>query len=183
MATVESILALDGDGAEQTIRTLGGAYTSSISITRTADTNAYTANDAIGAATGSTAAKEFASIGAAGEHIEIMSAALMIEASALIASEAAYSLYLYDVTPPSAYGDNAAWDLPSGDRSAFMGKIALGTPVDLGSTLYIRTNNLGHVVKLASGSTSLYAYLVTDAGYTPTSARVYKVTLRVRRAN
>jgi hypothetical protein len=183
MATVESILALDAGGDEQTIRTLGGAYTSAISITRTADTNAYAANDAIGAATGSTAAKEFASIGAAGEHVEIMSAELLIEASALIASEAGYSLYLYDALPASAYGDNAAWDLPSGDRANFLGKIALGTPVDLGSTLYIRTNNLGHVVKLAASVTSLYAYLVTDAGYTPTSSRVYKVTLRTRRAN
>jgi hypothetical protein len=183
MATVESILARDSDGDEQTIRTLGGAYTSSISITRVADTNAYAANDVIGAATGSTAAKEFASIGAAGEHIEILSAFLLIEATGLIASEAAYSLYLYDAIPPSALGDNAAWDLPSGDRANFLGKIALGTPVDLGSTLFIATDNIGKVVKLAASVTSLYAYLVTDAGYTPTSARVYKVTLRTRRAN
>lgn len=180
---VEEIVARDADAEDRTIRTIGGAYSSSISITRVADTNAYAANDAIGAATGSTAAKEFASIGAAGEHIEILSAFLMIEASALIASEAGYSLYLYDALPGSAYGDNAAWDLPSGDRNSFLGKIALGTPVDLGSTLFIAADNIGKVVKLAAASTSLYAYLVTDAGYTPTSARVYRVTLRVRRAN
>lgn len=183
MAITETLTGIDKDGEPKEWRTLGGAYTSSISITRVADTNAYAANDAIGAATGSTAAKEFAAIGAAGEHIEILSAFLMIEASALIASEAGYSLYLYDALPASAYGDNVAWDLPSGDRANFLGKIALGTPVDLGSTLFIATDNIGKVVKLAAGVTSLYAYLVTDAGYTPTSGRVYKVTLRTRRAN
>jgi len=181
---IESVGVIDSDGAEQTMRTIGGAYKTTVTITRVADTNAYGAGDCIGAATGSTAAKEFATMGPSGDYITIIGAVLEIDASALIASEAGYTLYLYDAIPASAYGDNTAWDLPSGDRDNFLGKIALGTPVDLGSTLWVETNetSLKKTVKLASSSTSLYAYLTTDAAHTPTSARVYKVTLITRRA-
>lgn len=151
------------------------AYKSAVTLTRPADTAAYAANDVIGAATGSTAAIEFASIGPNAGHIRLSSVALRIDATALIASEAGYTLHFYSVTPPSALGDNAAFDLPSGDRASYLGKIALGTPVDLGSTLWIETHNINKQLTLAG--TSLFAYLVTDAGYTPTSARVHVITL------
>lgn len=184
MAAVESVTVIDSDGTEREIRQVGGSYRSEISIMRTNDTNNYAAMDAIGAATGSTAAKEFASIGPAGEVIIIDSASLMIEASALLSGEGAYWLFLYESIPPSAYGDNAAWDLPSGDRSVFLDKIDLGTPVDLGSTLFVKTDNLNKRVKLASSSSSLFAYLVTNAAYSAqTASRVYKVRLIARRAH
>ena len=152
-------------------------HTASVSITRPADTAAYAANDVIGAATGSTAAQEFTYVGLAGNNISITGVELEVDAAALIASEAAYTLHLYSSTPASAYGDNVAWDLPSGDRAAYLGTISLGTPVDLGSTLYVGTNGINKQVKLTSGSTSLFAYVLTAAGYTPTSARVYKITI------
>lgn len=152
-----------------------GGYNASATITRTADTNAYAAADVIGAATGSTAAIEFTSMGPSAGRISITGTILEVDASALIASEAGYTLHLYSVTPPSALGDNAPFDLPAGDRASYLGKLALGTPVDLGSTLWVEVNNIGKQVKLAG--TSLFGYLVTDAGYTPTSARVYVVKL------
>ncbi len=146
-----------------------------VTLTRTNDTNAYTANDVIGAATGSTAALTFANMGPSGGTIMITSAQLEIDASALISGETSYALYLYNVTPPSALGDNAAFDIPSGDRAAFLGKINLGTPVDEGSTLYVEVNGINKQVKLAG--TSLFAYLVTVGAYTPTASRVHVVTL------
>lgn len=149
--------------------------TASVSVTRTADTNAYAAKDVIGAATGSTAALTFSNMGQAGKDIIIRSAEIEVDASALIASEAGYTLWFYSITPPSALGDNVAFDIPSGDRASFLGKLALGTPVDEGSTLYLRTENINMQMKLAGAD--LFAYLTTDAGHTPTSARVYKVTL------
>lgn len=150
-------------------------YSAAVALTRTADTNAYAANDVLGAATGSTAALTFASMGPSGADVMITSAALEIDASAVISGETSYRLYLYNVTPPSALGDNVAWDLPSGDRASFLGYVDLGTPVDLGSTLYVQTDNINTQIKLSG--TSIFAYLVTIGAYTPTSARVHKITL------
>lgn len=119
-------------------------------------------------------AKEFLAIGPAGASVMITSVSLEVDHTALVASEATYTLHLYNVTPPSAPADNAAWDLPSGDRASYLGLIALGTPVDLGSTLYVETNSVNKQIKL-SGS-SVFGLLVTVAGITPTAA-ARKVTL------
>jgi hypothetical protein len=119
-------------------------------------------------------AKEFTFMGPSARNIRITGVEFEVDHTALIASEAAYRLYLYSVTPPSALADNAAWDLPSGDRASFLGYVDLGTPVDLGSTLYVQTINVNKEVKLAG--TSLFGYLVTIAGFTPTAA-ARKVTL------
>lgn len=153
----------------------GSAYSASVSITRTADTNAYAANDVIGAATGSTAAVEFTNMGPSGASVMITGCSLEVDATALVSGEATYRLFLYSATPPSALGDNAAFDLPSGDRSVFLDYIDISTPVDIGSTLFIKMDNLGKQVKLTG--TSIFAYLVTVGAFTPASATVRKVTL------
>jgi hypothetical protein len=150
-------------------------YTSSVTITRPNDTAAYAANDVIGAATGSTAAVEFTNVGPSGGNIFITSAEFEVRAAALISGETSYRLHLYSVTPPSALGDNAAHDLPSGDRASYLGYISLGTPVDLGSTLYVGTDGINKHIKLAG--TSLFGYLVTIGAFTPAAETVRKVTL------
>jgi hypothetical protein len=157
---------------------LGGASgygNASASITRTNDTNAYTANDVVGAATGSTAAIEFTNMRPTAGQIRIVSSSLRIDAAAVIASETSYLLHMYSVTPPSALGDNAAFDIPSGDRASYLGFMSLGTPADLGSTLYVETNNIQKVVVLTG--TSLFGYLVTVGAYTPTASRVHTIKL------
>ena len=151
------------------------AYGASVTITRPNDTNAYTANDVIGAATGSTAAVEFKGMGESGSRIMITSSQFEIDASAVISGETSYLLHLYNVTPPSALGDNAAFDLPSGDRASYLGFISLGTPADLGSTLYVEANIVNK--QMALSGQSLFGYLVTVGAYTPTAQRVYKITL------
>ena len=100
--------------------------------------------------------------------VMIRQSILRVNHTALVASEAGYTLHLYNVTPPSALADNDAWDLPSGDRASYLGKLALGTPVDVGSSLWIETTQAKPVFLPAGGV--LYAYLVTDAGITPTAA-------------
>jgi hypothetical protein len=147
-----------------------------VSLTRTNDTNAYGANDILGAATGSTAALTFASMGPSAGAIIIVGASLEVDSSALISGETEYRLHLYNITPSSALGDNAAFDLPSGDRDAYLGYIDFGTPVDLGSTLYVKRSGLLMPIKLAG--TSLFGYLVTIGAYTPTASRVYRVALQ-----
>ena len=166
-----------GTPAGGVVSTQGFAYNSTVTLTRTNDTNAYTANDVIGAATGSTAALSFAAIGpSGGGPVMLTTVRFAINLSAVISGMANFRLYFYNVTPPSALGDNAAWDLPSGDRTAFLGFIDLGTPVDLGSTLYVETNQYNKQIEVPSGG-SLFGYLVTIGAYTPSSAMVHKITL------
>ena len=147
-------------------------FTASVTFTRPADINAYTANDVVGA---TAAALEFTNSGASGGAIIINSAELEIDINAVPAGMTTHTLHLYGVTPPSALADSAAFDLPAGDRASYLGSLALGTPVDLGSTLYVRTNNIDAQFRLTG--TSLFGYLVTVGGYTPASAVVSKITL------
>lgn len=146
-----------------------------VSVTRTADTNVYAANDVEGPATGSTAALDFNLGAISGSNVMIVGTAFERDASAIISGETSYRLHLYNVTPPSALGDNAAFDIPSGDRASYLGYIELGIPIDMGSTLYVEQNGLNKQVKLSG--THIFGYLVTIGGYTPTSAAVHKVTL------
>lgn len=154
-ATSDGGLAISGQG-----------YAVSASFTPAAA--AYLANDTMDVA------KEFASIGPSGRNIRITGAELEVDTTGLQSGETSYRLYLYSVTPPSALADNAAFDLPSGDRASFLGYVDLGTPVDLGSTLYVQSTNIDKDLKLAG--TSLFGYLVTNSAFTATAV-ARKVTL------
>lgn len=147
----------------------------SVSVTRPSDTTAYAANDVVGVTGGGTATITFALSAVSGSRIMITSAALERDASAVISGETSYTLHLYNATQPSAQIDNAAFDLASGDRTAYLGSIDLGTPVDLGSTLYIATDGINKQIKLAG--TGLFGVLVTAGAYTPVSAAVHVVTI------
>lgn len=151
------------------------AYAAAVSLTRTNDTNAYAANDVVGAATGSTAALTFAIAPAAGGQVVITSVALEADVAAVISGEVGYRLHLYNVTPPSALGDNVAWDLPAGDRASYLGYIDLGQPVDLGSTLYIETNGINKQITASGGN--VFGYLVTLGAFTPSASSVRVVTM------
>jgi hypothetical protein len=151
----------------QVAQTYGGT---GVTVTRPANTTAYAAGDVVGGAI------TFASMAPAAGVIWISSAALEIDVTAIPSGMTSFRLYLYSVTPPSGLGDNAAFDLPSGDRASFLGFINLGTPEDLGSTLYAQADNIGHPIRAAG--TAIYGYLVTAGGFTPAAnSEVYKLTL------
>jgi len=160
-------------------------YKSTVAITRPANTTPYTAGDVVGQAdTGTpanagTAILEFTSIGPSGGHILITGADLEIDVTAVPSGMTSFTLWLYD-SSPTAILDNAAWDFPAGDRGKLLGKIELGTPVDVGSTLFVQTDRTSHQGqwKLAAGSTSLFGELVTNGGYTPSSGAVKSIRLR-----
>jgi hypothetical protein len=172
---IQRVVLSDNTGADINFATQAVSPTP-LSLTRTADTNAYTANDVIGSATTSGgAALDMGVCGVSGADVLITSVAFEIDVTAVISGMANYRLYLYNVTPPSALGDNAAWDLTSGDRASYLGYVDLGTPVDLGSTLYVEVNGVNKHLKLLG--THLFAYLVTTGAYTPSSAMVHKITL------
>jgi hypothetical protein len=140
-------------------------------ITRSANTTIYPAGAVVGGV-------QSWAVGPAAGSIAITGAQLNILLSAVPAGMTSFRLYLYNVTPPSAIADNAAWTLAAGDQSAYLGYVDIGTPVlpATGSTmLVIEANNINKQVK--TGSATIYGYLVTNGGYTPTSAEKYDVTL------
>lgn len=151
------------------IAVAAGGYSSTAVFTPAAA--AYAAGDIM------QGAREFTNLGrATGGEVVITGAILRVDTTALQASEASYTLHLYSVTPPSALADNAAWDLPSGDRVSYLGSITLGTPVDVGSTLRIETNGINKQITVPSGG-SVFGYLVTAAGFTATAV-ARNVTLK-----
>lgn len=169
----DAVVVVDGSSGKPVNGAGAGV---SVSFTRPNDTSAYTANDVLGSATGTTAALRFSNLrpGGAGEYL-ITSTTLEIDLAAIPSGMTTFELALYNVTPPSALGDNAAWDVPSGDRSAYLGRIQLGAPVDLGSTLHVSADGINKQITLTG--TDVFAYLTTDAGYTPAAQTVYKVAL------
>jgi hypothetical protein len=143
-----------------------------VSTTRPNDTNAYAAGDVIGTATNATAAMKFTGIGPTGGVIRITGSRHEIDVAAIPTYTGTWSfrLHLYSITPPSALGDNAVWDLPAGDRPYYLGFVDLGSPVDFGSTLYIQQTGLDYDFELTTAD--LWGYLVTNAAYTPTALAV-----------
>lgn len=145
-------------------------------ITRPSDTTTYGNVDVVGVTGGGTACIEFTNMGpSGGGEIEIVSSRFQRNASALIGSEAGYTLYLYNITQPSAQIDNDVFTLAAGDMAAYLGKISLGTPVDEGALLHVEVNNIGKQITLLSSS--LFGVLVTVVGYQPASASVHVVEL------
>lgn len=102
-----------------------------------------------------------------GSLIRILTTIIKIDQTSIQANEAAYTLQCYSVTPPSAHADNDPWTLASGDLTAYRGAIALGAPLDLGAACYVKTPLVDLDIKLTAAS--LFAELVTVAGFTPTA--------------
>jgi hypothetical protein len=97
----------------------------------------------------------------AGSTIRILTSELKIDATAVIASETSYTLHLYSRTPPSAQADNAAWSLASADLPYYLGSLALGTVVDLGAAVWVKTGGHNLDITLETIVTSIYGSLVT----------------------
>jgi hypothetical protein len=146
------------------------------SITRPANTTDYGAGDVIGQADATTAAEagtavlEFANAPSKGT---IKSATLRVDIDAVPAGMAAMRLHLFK-SAPTAILDNAAWGLPAGDRSAYLGYIEL-TPADLGATLWAQSDSQAKRISTVNGK--LYGILQTVGGHTPPSAGVYDIVL------
>jgi hypothetical protein len=135
---------------------------------------AHAANDVVGAAAG---ALTFAGIcPAAGREIIFTSTRLRYDLATVPAGMTSFRLYLYNVTPPSALADDAPWDLPSGDRASFLGYLDLGSPVDLGSTLYVETN--GNQKQVTCASANVFGYLVTNGAYTTVNTDVIALVVK-----
>lgn len=148
-------------------------YRSAAAITRPANTTAYSAGDVVGGVL------TFLAAGPTAGHVVLMSCDFRYDVASVPSGATSFRLYLYSVTPPSALADNAGWDLPAGDRNAFIGYVDLGSVVDLGSTLFAQADQVNKQVKLGASETALYGYLVTSAAFTPAAnSETAQVTLR-----
>lgn len=149
-------------------------FMSQPTVTRTANTTPYTAGDVVGGVI------QFKQIGNFQQHILITSADLRINVTAIPSGMTSFRLHLYRATPPSALVDNDAWDLPSGDRSVYIGYVDLGSIIDWGSTLFCQVDSINKHVMLGGGTDcTLFAYLQTVGAYTPAAnSEVYVPCLR-----
>jgi hypothetical protein len=157
----------------------------SLAIVRPSNTTAYTALDVIGvadvdvAANAGSAVLEFPTMGPAGGSLTLDEVILLIALAAVPGSMTTFRLHLFDAAP-TAILDNAAMDIPAGDRTKYLGFVDLVAPVDMGATLISQTTGLNRPLKLAAGSTSLFGLLATTGGFTPTSGEAYRLTLKSR---
>jgi hypothetical protein len=145
------------------------AYKSQPTVTRPANTTAYTAGDVVG---GVISFPEFK----AGVSALLTTCDLRINVTAIPAGMTSFRLHLYDGSPPSALADNAVFDIPSGDRDYYIGYVDLGSPADVGSTLF---SSVDQVNKHICPGVGLYGYLVTNGAFTPAgNSEVYRPCLR-----
>lgn len=124
------------------------AYSASAAFTPAA--TSHTAGDVVGAAA------EFVLAAPSASLLRIVSASMLVAGGTN--ETATWRLHLYSVTPPSATADDAAFDLPSGDRASYLGYFDFAQLVDLGSTLFIEATPAKHM-KLTG--TSVFGYLTT----------------------
>ncbi len=143
------------------------AYSASGTFASSTTASTYAAGDVYATA------KQFSLGATSGGRIMITSGTLEIDTSATEAT--AWKLRLYNVTPPSSYADNAAWDLGSGDRTSYLGSINFGTPTDEGSTLFSELDSVNKQIKLSG--TSVFGYLTNVSSSTAITTADHIVTL------
>jgi hypothetical protein len=171
-------LSVSDDGGSLTVD--GKAFRSVATITRPSNTTAYTAGDVVGD-TGGSAIISLTSVGPSGGFILVQSISLVFSDSTVPSGMGAFRIHMYSASP-TAIADNAAFDLVSGDRDAYMGYIDLPAPLDLGSTIYTQTDYSGRLIKLAAASTTLFAEIETRGAYTPVSASTVSVRINTLEA-
>ena len=161
----ETVAGTAADTFDPVVALASGGYTATATFTAAAA--AYLGNDIVDVAKQMSWVDKNGVLFPGGELL-ITTAEMLIAETALQSGETSYSLKKYSATPPSARADNAAWDLAAGDRAAWQGSTDLGTPVDIGSSLYIKTTQINEQITVpATGKT--FAELVTAGGATLTA--------------
>jgi hypothetical protein len=159
---------------ENHVGEVGGRTTSvEVTLTRPADTTAYSVNDAVTNATSSASAIEFASAVrvSAGSGVIVN---WMLTKSTTTTTNATFRLWLYKSSPSSVPNDNAAFSQLWANRSARIGYVDFTTAIAgsdcvdyFGVPVFTQ-----QIVKLGSG-TSLYGILQALGAYAPGNAEQF----------
>lgn len=159
--------------------TATAGYSASASKTRPNDTTAYAALDVIAESDSAGTVWTFTGVGPSGGGKVIIDAlTLEIDVAAIPSGMGAFRLHLYS-TSPTAINDNAAFNLPSGDRAKYLGYVETPTPIDLGATLWSETESMSFPVRkqVTLASNIVYGILQTVNAFTPTAQAVKSVTI------
>lgn len=157
-------LGVAGTPSADVITVQGTGYTGTSTVTRAANQTPYSIGDVVGGAL------TIATAGPSGGNVMITALRLLWNITALPSGMSTFNLYFYDVTPPSAIADNSPFTFGSGDRANFLGHVDNLSVAAIGvGTQSVQGELVGFLeqFKLAAASTSLFAYLVTNAAYTP----------------
>lgn len=150
----------------------GKNYQTVLSITRPGDTAIYAAGDVVGISTSAGGAVlTLTNIGSSSSGIIITDLLLIIEVAAIPSGMTSFNLHLYNASPASNLGDNAPFVFAAADVANYLGTIGISQPAVFGSYLMVRLTGINFKCTMPAG-TSLYAYLQTVGGYTPTSGAV-----------
>lgn len=138
------------------------AFIASALITRPANTTPYIANDVYGSVF------ELQNIGTAGNFVFLHSLDIIFNISAVPSGMTSFTIYLYNVTPPSAVTDNNPFSVPSGDRSSLLTPAGIRLSASLakgGGSVVAELSGINRLFRTVTSS--LWGYVVTDGGFTP----------------
>jgi hypothetical protein len=153
------------------------AYKSQPTITRPANTTAYTAGDVVGGAFQLTGLPF-------GEDILVSFADLAPALTAVPSGMTSFRLYLYNAPPPSALADNAPFTMSAADAAVRAGYIDLGSPALVAGSGVLLTQVAQVNQPIRTGATGVWAYLVTNGAYTPAAnSETYTVTVQALNIN
>ena len=161
---------------DQPIPVAGGSSTPLITFSRPDNTANYDIGDVIGSA--ATANLELPNAGAVGVLMQVLSASVTINRTALPTGMTALRLHLWDAAP-AAIADNAPFAAAAADRAKYRGEILLPQPVVVGGGfLFTFRDSVSRPFRLAS--TSMFVNLVTDTAVTSVAALTeYQIRLNL----
>jgi hypothetical protein len=164
----------------------GRTIVSNASITRPADTVAYASGDAIADSTSAPTVFTFSNAARINQGSGVIIGAMLVD-SANQATKGDFDLLIFDTTY-TPNNDNAVFTPTNAEMESCVGVVrfsssnfvtgnaaagASGNALCLGTL----TDNIGF--KCGSGSTSLFARLVTRSAYTPVSGKKFTIRLRI----
>jgi len=106
----------------------------------------------------------------------ILDSITTLNQNAVFAAGAGYTLYLFNVSP-TVQATNAVFDLNS--LTGYIGSLALGTLVDLGSTCAVTDKEHNLSFNLATADTNIYGKLVCKGGETTIDGKVITINLGI----
>lgn len=177
MTGTQSVIGTGATGAPDATKALavqGYGYKGTCTITRPANTTPYSAGDVVGGAL------TIANAGPTSGDVALFGLKLLLQLTAVPSGMTTFRLHLYSVTPPSAIADNSPFTLGSGDYASYLGHIDNITPIAYGTgTVGVQAELDYFLGQFRLGaSTNLFAYLVTQGGYTPAAnSEVYNLAL------
>lgn len=159
--------------------TFGFAGTATTTITRPADTSAYTANDAFADSTTTPTSGGFTLSNmcriSGGSGI-LTDATFVYSTSVAVAG----TVFIYD-SAPTAQNDNAAWSVSDSDQLKLVGTIPFATVADGANAVHnVQNLNIGYT---CSGSANLRFMVKITTGYTPASADTLTIRAKFIQSN